>query len=280
VDIPVVLSIAATTKIREHPQFGDMLFQLANNVDVYSNQLLRYFWQYAEPRPSKLWIFYQDDEYGRSGRAALVGQAAQYGLDVRSRSIQNDLAAGDSYAADQLKAAQALGDAAREADERTLIILVALGRSLRLMVDQIKPKQLQSKVATFTSIDLVALDAGTFDGIYVAYSYFPRTYSVGTLAFLEHTRQATVRAEELLGETSNPDWGDIGTVEAEAHDAAYYWVSTRLIRRLGISCPREGVREYATMFSIIGSGKAQYMNTALLLFQVRGGLMIPVELKK
>ena len=278
VNKPVVLSMAATTKVREHPQFGQTIFQLADNVDTYAAQLLRYFWEYSDPRPTKLLVLYQDDEYGKSGRDAVVGQSAQYGFDVRSRFIRNDLDAGEQYTEVQMKAAQEIAAAARAADEKTVIVIVALGRSLRLLVEQINPTQVRAKIATITSLELETLDAGTFNGIYVVYSYFPRTYSVGTLSFFENTKQATVLAQDLLGEAGDQNWPNIGTIEAETHDAAYYWASTHLIRHLGIVCSHEGVREFATNFSIIGDGPSQYMNTALLLFQVRNGSMVPVQL--
>jgi ABC-type branched-subunit amino acid transport system substrate-binding protein len=282
--VPTILTVARTPRIRTHPQYGTMLFQLSPNSDEYAQQYMTYVGNFLEPKPKRCFILFRSDEYGRQSNESLTKYALQNNMTVESKSYS--VIAGQSlqkYTENiteelktQLNTINALGSDA-------FVVIADFGDTLKAVVPVVKSGALSARLGTLGSLTREELTSGTYEGMYLIYSFAPTIYSNSTLGFLRYTRNADVWLPNLLpnSATSPKSWEDIGTedidtIDAEVHDATIYYLVRYVFPRYKEFRSDTNSRMYATDFEIRGEGPQLGNVGDLFLFKVETNKIIPV----
>lgn len=273
---PTILTIAATPRVRTHPQYGKLLFQLSNNIEGYARQYMEYVGSFMAPKPGLVLVLFRSDEYGRSSHQALVKYGLQHNLrmdgleypDFDRRVPLRD------YIADVERRIQARLKEIRAATPDALVLIADLGETLDAIVPVIRRNAPGVQLGTLTSLAREQLAAGGFDEMYLIYSYAPTLFSNSTLGFLKFQRYAQVSIGRLL--PAPVVWEEVDTADAEVHDATIYYLLTFVFPRYREFNADVLNRLYATDFVIRGQGRELGNAGNLFLFQVRAKTIVPV----
>jgi hypothetical protein len=280
--VPTIVTTAATPRIRENAKYGQLLLQLSPNVDTYSKQYMRFIGQFLQPRPKRILLFARDDEYGRSSVIALTKYASMYSIAI-DPIVYDYYSTRQGSRADYAKAIvqttskeQLFG--VRQKPEDCFIMIADTGEMMRALSGGIRKLVPKVRMGTLSSPDDEQLSTGTFEGMYVIYSFAPVQFSLDTLSFYQYAHASQPYMDDLLDASLRPrKWPSLETVDAEVHDATVYWVRHFVANQLDDFKGDASKNLYVTNFSIHGNGPSLGNEGALYLFKVHNRRIVPVE---
>ena len=284
VRVPTIITTAATTRIRDHDQYGKLLLQLSPSIDTYSQQYMRFVGEFLEPHPKHVLVIARQDEYGRSSVLALSKYAAIYRIafeqieyPLRSQQITEAV-----YTKDILKGQSAiLSEIARKPDE-WVVLIADTGTMLTQLAASVRKSIPKIRIGTLSSPDDEEVATGAFEGMYLIYSFTPVQFSLDTLAFYQYAHQSQPYMDALLEKPYKPKhWPRLETVDAEVHDATVFWIQRFATSQLNNSVKSESSKNlYVCNFWIRGGGRSLGNEGALYLFTVRNKKIVPVEIPR
>ena len=279
-DHDVVLTTAATPRVREHEQIGIRLFQFAPNIDQYVEQMMLYFDRFSGVRPDKIGIFYRDDAYGKAAYRAIVRESTKYGWAIESQSFPANIAFEES--SDSAVLESIIGEFISEGGVNSpyaISMIVDAGARLPEMLEHFNNLAPNSTIATPSSVPLENLSSNTKLKAIVPYSYYNGVYTLTTLEFLN----ASEIAEQILKLDGSFDFvGDfpkVNTVDAEDHDATLYWVRKNLPPSLDGRCDKNTGNMYVTNFRVRQQLGREFHEGNLFLFKLENGVAVPATIQ-
>jgi hypothetical protein len=279
-NVPTILTLAGSPKLRDHKQYGELLWQLSANVDAYSGQMIRYCAEFLIPKPDRIVCLYRDDEYGTSSYKALGDHAAEHGISFEGNVLPAQ-AVGESnseYRARLVGKLPALLQTNGSGVSNQVCFIIEVGDQLQWLMQTIRGLRPHFQLATITSVERNLLNTGDFDDALLIYSYVPGSVSVQTLQFHRFCRVAELDAAACLGPSMTPEhWDRPNTIDAEAHDAAVYWFMRFVAPRLSNVSTDLERNLYVTNILPTGHGRDFGNHGSLFIFRMSGTKMIPVE---
>jgi hypothetical protein len=281
-----ILTSAGTTSVREHSQYGSLLWLLSNDANGYAQQYVRFIENYLAPHPAKTFILYRDNEFGRVSSLALEKTVVEAGNDDKvQRYVYKDKNSSDvkEYVKSVTDSLDGVFKEINELGQRAMIVVADRGETLDAFMPTIHKKCPLASFGTLTTLTDSEIKGGDFDSAYLIYSYAPEIYTDSKAGFLHSRRSAEIYIDEhpgMLGQSNSATkWQDlpVNSDDAESHDAMVYYLLREVLPKYKEFAGTPTRSLYATDFNISGLGR-EFGNVGnLYLFQVRGHGLMPVS---
>jgi hypothetical protein len=271
----VILTAAAIPGIRRHPSYADKILQLSPNMTDYLEQLVSYFFDYSASAPTDVLCITTN-----SLRMGSIG-AKELQLALARRNLAAPLIWEHSMCRDSAATTDCdeLVDLLR--DDRwkastSLIVVIAVSDELTHIADAVQRSGSEALCVTPNAIEKEEIGRNCFDGFHFMYSYPLTIYSLDVARFQRNCKLAEVYMRDSLGlswtvaDMSN----EVGSVDAETHDAFLYWW-----RRLRCESSELDSRDYVGGFSVSGSGEEFGNHGCLYMFEVQNSSAVPAGMR-
>lgn len=277
--VPTFITIASSPAIRQHPQYGKLLFQLSNNIDSYSRQIMSYFANFSKPRPKYVFCIARNDEYGTSSSKAISKYAIENNLAYSQ--IEYNINANFQTNTQGDTNMISFIEKIKEQGEDAVVMVIAVGDDLLRFFNLIKEKAPAARISTLSSIERELIKKGHFNDAFLIYSYVPGSVTLQTLRFYRSIKLAEVALGGILDSRHLPaQWHDPSTADAEVHDATIYFLSTYCMESFKKKNTNWASDFYAlcvTDFMLSKKENALSNEGSLFIFQIKNAEMLPVK---